>query len=338
MHFEDLWLLWILGPIFLIWSFATVISVMYRKRSAVHFSQVQRTRKLPVPYRIHLRKIVVLFRILIIALLILGMARPQTGRKHTKVKTEGIDIILVLDTSGSMQALDMEPDVSIQHRANRLEAAKRVVEMFVKNRENDQIGLVVFGLDAYTQCPLTLDHGVLTTLLKRAEIGMAGDSTAIGSAIGTAVKRLTKSKAKSKLILLLTDGRNNSGTLNPRKAAEVASTFGIKIYTIGVGTRGKAPFIVDRGFFGKQIDYQDVDLDEDTLKEVARLTGGEYYRAEDAESLQKIYETIDKLEKTEIEVKTYLEYDEKFGFFVFPALGLLLLELVLLGTRLRKIP
>jgi Ca-activated chloride channel family protein len=266
------------------------------------------------------------------------MARPQTGRHHSRVITHGVDIVLVLDTSGSMQALDLDKEKRIQQRRNRLEVAKAVVRAFVEERADDQIGLVVFGEDAYTQCPLTLDHGVVVTLLDKAEIGMAGDSTAIGSAIGVATKRLKDSKAKSKVIVLLTDGRNNAGSLSPRKAAEVAETFGVKIYTIGVGTRGKAPFIVDTGIFGKRIHYQAVDLDEPALREVAKIAEGRYFRATDARSLEEIYATINELEKTKIEVKKYLEHDERFAWFTFPALALLLLEMLLLGTRLRKIP
>ena len=212
-----------------------------------------------------------------------------------------------------------------------------VVDEFVRKRDNDQIGLVVFGAEAFTQCPLTLDHGIVATFLERLEIGMAGDATAIGSAIGTAVKRLKESEAKSKVIVLLTDGRSNAGSLSPTKAAEVAATFGIKVYTIGAGGREKAPFIVD-SFFGKQVVYQDVEIDEETLRRIAETTGGQYFRAEDEQALETIYDEIDQLEKTEITTHTFMEYNERFRAFVIPALGLLLLEVVLLGTRFRKLP
>jgi Ca-activated chloride channel family protein len=253
------------------------------------------------------------------------------------VETEGIDIVLVLDTSASMQALDLDADRTIAKRRNRLEVARAVVEEFVKKRVNDQIGLVVFGSEAFTQCPLTLDHGVLATFLDRVEIGMAGDGTAIGSAIGTAVKRLKDSVAKSKVIVLLTDGRNNAGSLTPAKAAEIAATFGIKIYAIGAGTRDKAPFIVD-SLFGKQVVYQDVEMDEASLRGIAQRTAGAYFRAEDEQALAEIYSEIDELETTEITTDTYMEYQERFRRFVMPAVALLLLEVGLLGTRFRKLP
>jgi Ca-activated chloride channel family protein len=274
--------------------------------------------------------------VLAVLLLMLGMARPQTGRTHNKVRTEGIDIVLVVDTSGSMQALDLDRG-PIERRRNRLQVVEEVVERFVKKRDNDQIGLVVFGTEAFTQCPLTLDHGIIASFLERIEIGMAGEQTAIGSALGTAVKRLKESQAKSKVVVLLTDGRSNAGSLSPRKAAEVAETFGVKVYTIGAGTRGQAPLIVD-SFFGKQVVYQDVEIDEKTLTEIAERTGGAYFRAEDATALQAIYDQIDEMEKTEITMHSYMEYNEQFRWFVYPALGLLLAEVLLLGTRFRKLP
>jgi Ca-activated chloride channel family protein len=276
-------------------------------------------------------------RILTIALLVMAMSRPQTGRRHTQVSTEGIDIVLVLDTSGSMQALDLDADRPINQRRHRLDVAKTVVEEFVQKRQSDQIGLVVFGDEAFTQCPLTLDHGIVATFLEQVDIGMAGDATAIGSALGTAVKRLRDSQAKSKVIILLTDGRNNAGALSPKKAAEIAETFDIKIYAVGAGTRGKAPFLVD-SFFGKQVVYQSVEIDEETLEEIAKRTGGAYFRAEDTTALESIYTEIDELETTEITSNTYMEYNERFRFFVLPAVALLLLEVALLGTRFRKLP
>jgi Ca-activated chloride channel family protein len=276
-------------------------------------------------------------RILTIALLVMAMSRPQTGRRHTQVSTEGIDIVLVLDTSGSMQALDLDADRPINQRRHRLDVAKTVVEEFVQKRQSDQIGLVVFGDEAFTQCPLTLDHGIVATFLEQVDIGMAGDATAIGSALGTAVKRLRDSQAKSKVIILLTDGRNNAGALSPKKAAEIAGTFDIKIYAVGAGTRGKAPFLVD-SFFGKQVVYQSVEIDEETLEEIAKRTGGAYFRAEDTTALESIYTEIDELETTEITSNTYMEYNERFRFFVLPAVALLLLEVALLGTRFRKLP
>ncbi|MCB1034865.1 MAG: VWA domain-containing protein, partial [Acidobacteria bacterium] len=308
-----------------------------RKAAAVRFSSLQTLSRLKPSKSLLLRRLVLGLRVLTLGLLILAMARPQTGRKQTQVRTEGIDIVLVLDTSGSMQALDLDGDKAIAKRRNRLEVAKSVVEEFIKKRDNDQIGLVVFGDQAFTQCPLTLDHGIVATFLERIEIGVAGDGTAIGSALGTAVKRLKDSEAKSKVIILLTDGRNNAGSLSPGKAAEIAKTFGIKVYTIGAGTRGKAPFLVD-SFFGQQVVYEAVQIDEGTLEAIAKETGGAYFRAQDESALASIYDEIDQLEKTEITMHTYMEYNERFRWFVLPALGLLLLEVGLLGTRFRKLP
>jgi Ca-activated chloride channel family protein len=340
LYFADLWLLWIMAPVFIVWLIARVVLPRIHKggrTASVRFSTTSVIEKLKPSRSLMLRQGILGFRVLVIALLIMAMARPQTGRKQTQIRTEGIDIVLALDTSGSMQALDLDGDQAIERRRNRLQVAKAVVGEFIEKRESDQIGLVVFGSEAFTQCPLTLDHGIISTFLESVEIGIAGDATAIGSAVGTAVKRLKKSEAKSKVIILLTDGRNNAGALSPLKAAEIAKTFGVKIYAIGAGTKGKAPFLVD-GFFGKQVVYQSVEIDEANLQKVAAVTNGAYFRAEDTEALAAIYDEIDELEKTEVTTHTYMEYHERFRGFVVPALGLLLLEIVLLGTRFRKLP
>lgn len=267
-------------------------------------------------------------------LFVMALARPQSGTKATEVLTEGIDIILCLDTSGSMQALDFKWG---NERQNRLQAVKKVVSDFIKGRKNDRIGMVVFGEEAFTQCPLTLDYGVLLSFLDRVEIGMAGDSTAIGSALGTCVKRLKSLKSKSKVVILLTDGRNNAGRVSPETAAEIAKTFNIKTYTIGVGTEGEVPFLVDT-IFGKKYVYQRVDLDENTLEEIANITEGKYFKATNTKALEEIYNQIDKLEKTKVEVKEYMEYEELFSWFLLPGLACILLEIVLANTRFRKIP
>jgi Ca-activated chloride channel family protein len=341
LFFANRWMFWVLGPLFVLWVAAWFFVPWWahrrRRAAAVRFSNIQTLTRLRPSKTLVLRRIFEGLRIAAVALLLIAMARPQTGRTQTQVRTEGIDIVLVLDTSGSMQALDLDADRRISERRNRLEVVKDVVETFVQKRDNDQIGLVVFGAEAFTQCPLTLDHGIVATFLDRLEIGMAGDATAIGSALGTAVKRLKDSEAESKVIILLTDGRSNAGSLSPRKAAEVAATFDVKVYTIGAGTRGQAPFIVD-SIFGRQVVYQDVEIDEKTLRQIAEKTGGRYFRAEDEEALEEIYREIDELEKTEITMSSYMEYNERFRWFVIPALALLLLEVVLLGTRFRKLP
>ncbi len=341
LFFAHNWMVWVLAPLFAVWVAAWFLLPWYahrrRKAAAVRFSNIRSLERLKPSKTLVLRRVFLAFRLATVALLMIAMARPQTGRTQTQVRTEGIDIVLVLDTSGSMQALDLDAERRISNRRNRLEVTKGVVEEFIKKRDNDQIGLVVFGAEAFTQCPLTLDHGIVATFIDRIEIGMAGDATAIGSAIGTAVKRLKDSEAKSKVLILLTDGRSNAGSLSPGKAAEVAATFGIKIYAIGAGTRGQAPFIVE-SLFGKQVVYQDVEIDEKTLKEIAERTGGKYFRAEDEAALGEIYQEIDELEKTEITMSSYMEYNEQFRWFVIPAIALLLLEVALLGTRFRKLP
>ncbi|HET6343810.1 MAG TPA: VWA domain-containing protein [Myxococcota bacterium] len=343
MVFANPWLLWILVPLYALWAMGWAAQRWFerqrrlRAHAALRFSSIESLKRLAPSRSLLLRRGIETLRLLSVALLLAGLTRPQTGRKESRITTDGVDIMLAIDTSGSMQALDLDADQPIPRRRNRLAVVKKVVEGFIQKRDTDQVGMVVFGGDAYTQCPLTLDHGIVATFLDRIEPGMAGDMTAIGSGLGAAVNRLRKSHAKSKVIILLTDGRNNAGGLSPKKAAEVAHALGIKVYTIGAGGRGQAPFVVE-GVFGKQLVYDNVDIDEDTLREIATLTGGAYFRAEDTAGLQKIYDQIDALEKTEIQMKSYMEYTERFSWFVIPALGLLLVEVVLLGTRFRKIP
>jgi Ca-activated chloride channel family protein len=337
----DSWLLWFLVPAWVLWVALWIASRALEhgrgRTSALRFSSLRVLKRLRPSTTLAVRRLVQGLRLVTVALLLLAMARPQTGRTLTEVKTEGIDIILAIDTSGSMQALDLDTDVGIAHRKNRLGVVKEVVAEFVEKRKNDQIGMVVFGSEAFTQCPLTLDHGILATFLDRVEIGMAGDATAIGSALGIAAKRLKKSEAKSKVIVLLTDGRNNAGSLTPITAAEAAKAYGVKVYTIGAGTRGKAPFLVE-SVFGRQVVYRDEPIDEATLKRISEITGAEYQRAEDEDALAAVYERIDELERTEIELTSYQDYNEQFAWLVIPALFLLLVELVLLSTRFRKIP
>lgn len=343
MVFAHGWLLWILLPLYLLWAGGWVALRFLERQSklrhhaALRYSTIKPLQKLRASRTLQLRRVVEAVRLITIGLLVVAMLRPQTGRKETQVASDGVDIVLAIDTSGSMRALDLDADLPIPRRRTRLQVVKDVVESFIQKRDNDQVGMVVFGADAFTQCPLTLDHGIVSSFIERIEVGMAGDLTAIGSGLGAAVNRLKKSQVKSKVIILLTDGRNNAGPLSPKKAAEVAKAFNIKIYTIGAGGRGQAPFVVE-GVFGKQLLYDNVDIDEDTLRDIAQVTGGAYFRAEDSKGLAEIYDQIDKLEKTEIKMKSYMEYTERFGWFVVPALGLLLLEVVLLGTRFRKIP
>jgi len=273
---------------------------------------------------------------LVILLIIIAIARPQTSRGFEEISTEGIDIMLILDASGSMRAEDFKPQ-------NRLQAAKEVVKEFLQGRENDRIGLIVFAGKSYTQCPLTLDYNILEELLDHVEVGIIEDGTAIGLAIANAVDRLKDSKAKSKVAVLLTDGENNRWEIAPITAARAAAAMNIRIYTIGIGSiYGGAPIPVDT-VFGK--DYIRVDgelvltkLDEDTLRRIANETSARYFRATDEKKLSQIYEEISKLETTKLNVKRYIRHNELTAYFLLPAAILLLLEIILSNTRFRKIP
>jgi Ca-activated chloride channel family protein len=329
-RFADPWLLILLLAV----PFMVFYELKKMGSSRIRFSSLETLKDLKPARSLVWRKVLLILRCAAMSLLIMALARPQSGTTSTEIITEGVDIMLCLDTSGSMNALDFQLE---NKRVNRLQVVKKVVDEFIRGRQNDRIGMVVFAEEAFTQCPLTLDYGVLLSFLDRLEIGMAGDTTAIGSALATCVKRLKDLKSKSKVIILLTDGRNNTGTISPATAADIAKTHGIKVYTIGAGTEGEAPFLVD-SLFGKHYVYQKVDLDEETLKEIAQKTGGRYFRATNTEALKTIYQQIDKMEKTEAKVKEYMEYDELFTYFLIPALCLILLEILLANTRFMKIP
>lgn len=270
-------------------------------------------------------------RMLAIALLVVAFARPQSGTTSEEVTTEGIDIMLAIDVSSSMLAEDFKP-------RNRIEAAKIVASNFIEGRRNDRIGMVVFAAMSFTQCPLTLDYGVLLNLMKEVKVGIVDDGTAIGLGVANAVGRLKDSKAKSKVIILLTDGRNNRGEIDPLTAARIAQAFKVRLYAVGVGARGEALYPVDDPFFGKRYVRMPVDIDEDMLREMARIADGKYFRATDRENLQKIFAEIDQLEKTKIEVKQFTRYKELFVNWLALGLGVLVLEIVLANTRFRKIP
>ena len=278
------------------------------------------------------RHVIFLFRIITVALLIVAFARPQSGITEQEIITEGIDIILAMDISSSMKAEDLA------RGKNRLDVTKEVAAKFISGRTNDRLGMVVFAGRSFTQCPLTLDYGILLKFLKEIYIGMVEDQTAIGMAITNCVNRLRDSKAKSKVVILLTDGRNNRGEIDPITAANVAQAIGVRIYTIGAGKRGKAPYPIDDPFFGKRYQYVQIDIDEDILKKIANITGGQYFRATNKASLEKIYEEIGEMEKTKIEVKEFTRYKELFVNFLALAFGVLILEIVLGNTRFRKIP
>jgi Ca-activated chloride channel homolog len=278
-----------------------------------------------------LRMAPLILRLLAVALIIVALARPQSTSGGQNVTNEGIDIIMTLDISGSMLAQDFKP--------NRVEAAKKVVQEFIDGRLSDRIGLVVFSGESFSQCPLTSDHAVLKNLLKDIEPGMLVDGTALGEGLATAVNRIKDSKAKSKVIILLTDGVNNMGSIAPETAGEIASKFNIRVYTIGVGTHGTAMMPAYKTPAGDIIfQPQPVQIDEDVLKKIANETGGKYFRATDNNKLRQIYNEIDKLEKTKIEMTEFKNYSEEFYPFVLVALAFLALEVILRYTVVKSIP
>lgn len=269
------------------------------------------------------------FRMLAFVLLVVILARPQSTNSWQNVSTEGIDIVITMDISSSMLAEDLKP--------NRLEAAKNVASAFISGRPNDNIGLVVFSAESFTQCPLTTDHAVLLNLFGGIQSGMIEDGTAIGLGLANAVSRIKDLQAKSKVIILLTDGSNNRGDIDPITAAEIAKTFGIRVYTIGIGTKGKAPYPFQTAY-GVQYQNIDVVIDEEPLKQIAAITGGIYYRATNNSKLKGIYNEIDKLEKTKMKVQEYSKKNEEYRLFGLAALLLLLAEIILRNTILRRLP
>jgi Ca-activated chloride channel family protein len=278
--------------------------------------------------RNYLQHVLFAIRMTAVLLLIIVLARPQSTDKFQDVSTEGIDIILTLDISGSMLARDFKPD--------RLEASKDVATEFISGRPYDRIGLVVFSGESFTQCPLTTDHAVLINLLREIQSGMIEDGTAIGMGLANAVNRIKDSDAKSKVIILLTDGINNRGEIAPATAAGIAKTFGVRVYTIGVGTQGTAPYPVQTPF-GTQYQDMPVEIDEAILKDIAQTTGGRYFRATDNDKLVQVYSEIDKLEKSKIDVKQFTRKEEKFLIPAIIAFCLLAIEILVRSTVLKKL-
>ena len=321
------WVLYLLSiiPLMIGWYLFRGMKI----QSSVKYSSLNIFKDVPSTLREKFRHIPFGVRLLAIGLLIVALARPQSFTSGENVTTEGIDIAMVLDISGSMLAEDFKP--------NRLEAAKDVIDNFVEGRTSDRIGLVIFSREAFTQCPLTIDYSVLRNLLLDIRSGMIQDGTAIGNAIANGVNRLKESDAKSRIIILLTDGVNNAGEVDPISAAEIAKAFGIRIYTIGVGTRGEAPYPVQTPF-GTRYQMVPVDIDEAMLTQIAELTGGQYFRATNNRALEEIYNKIDKLEKTKIDITSYKNASEKYHSWLWGGLLLLLVELGLSKTILRKLP
>lgn len=326
---ECLFLLLLLVP-YAIWY------VLRRKKSepTLQVSDTHAYLKAPTSYKIYLIHAPFVLRLVALAMIIFVIARPQTTDNWQNTEIEGIDIMMVVDVSTSMLAQDLKP--------NRIEAAKEVAAEFVNGRPNDNIGLTIFAGESFTQCPLTIDHAVLLNLFRDidcsiAQRGMIDDGTAIGMGIANAVSRLKDSKAKSKVVILLTDGSNNRGDISPLTAAEIAKSFGVRVYTIGVGTNGTAPYPIQTQM-GVQYLNQPVEIDESTLTQIATISGGNYFRATSNDKLRQVYAEIDKLEKTKLNVKEFSKREEEYQLFAWIALASILLEVLLRNSLLKRIP
>lgn len=321
---ELLFLLVLLVPV-LVWYILKNRS----SEATIQISNINGFKLVNPSFKYYMRHVLFSFRVIAIALLVMALARPQSTKNWKDVTTEGIDIVLALDISSSMLAKDFNP--------NRLEASKSIAKEFIKDRPNDRIGLVVFSGESFTQCPLTTDHSVLINLFEEIESGMVKDGTAIGMGLATAVNRLKDSDTESKVVILLTDGVNNMGSIAPATAAEIATTFDIRVYTIGVGSQGKAPYPINTPY-GVRYKDMEVEIDEEVLQQIATGTKGEYFRATNNQKLKSIYQQIDEMEKSKIEVKKYSEKSEEYLGFALIAGVLLLLEVLAKSTIMRGIP
>ena len=318
-----LWLL-LLVPLAILWYV-----LRHKKQEAsVRFSDMKGFTQLPKTWKAYLRHLLFALKMAALALLIVALARPQSSSTNSTSNIEGIDIVMAMDVSGSMLARDLKPD--------RLTAAKRVASDFVEGRPGDRMGLVIFSGETFTQVPLTTDHAVMLNMLGEMKNGLIDDGTAIGDGLATAISRLKDSEAISKVVILLTDGLNNAGSVDPYTAGEMAKLFGIRVYTIGVGSYGTAPYPVQTPF-GTQIQQMKVEIDEKLLAQIAGMTGGKYFRATSNQKLDEVYQEIDKLERSKIEVTEFRRLTEEFYPFAFWALVLLLLEFVLRMTVFRTI-
>lgn len=321
---SPLYLLLLVPLVGLIW-------LEFKKRTAaVRFSNTEFFKKNP-GYGRYIRHAPFVLSVIALLFMIIALARPQQGRVYEEIEDKGIDIMLCLDISGTMQAEDFSPK-------NRLFVAKERAKEFIGKRKGDRIGLVVFAGQSLTQCPLTSDKKILADLIDRINFGLVSDGTAIGMGLASAVGRLKDSKSKSRIIVLLTDGLNNTGEVDPLTAAKLAQTYGIKIYSIGVGSKGSVPFPVDDPVLGRRYVQVQLDLDMAALEEVSRLTGGQSFLASDAETLKLIYDEIDRMEPTTYKVTRHTVYSEKAGIFMLTALVFFLLNLILSFTLLRRLP
>jgi len=329
-RFASPYFLWLLLVV------AGLIFLRFKKKQGRHIkvASLNRMKTITPTIMVRISKLIIGFKILALVFIIVALARPQWGDKKVNVTTEGINIILALDLSESMRALDFKKDNKI---VTRLEAVKHVVNDFIMEREGDRIGMVVFGSNAFTQLPLTRDYNTISFILDRLKIGAAGPSTAIGDAIGISLKRLEDIESKSNIIILLTDGKSNSGELSWQDAAKIAAKRKVKIYTIGVGTKGEAPFLVD-GLFGQRYVYQKVDVDLEALKDIANQTDAAFFEATDIAALEQIYQMINRLETTKVDVQKWVEYNEWYPPILTTGLILFLIYLLLINTRFLRIP
>jgi Ca-activated chloride channel family protein len=301
-----------------------------RRSGGLRYSSLGLVRSVRPTLRVRLRQLPTVLRAVALVLGVLALARPRERNVTRETFAEGVDIMMVLDTSTSMRAEDFRP--------NRFEAARQVGAEFIRGRTSDRIGLIVFAAKAFTQAPLTLDYDFLQAMLSEVEVGVIEDGTAIGTALAMAVNRIKDTEAESKVVILLTDGQNNRGELSPETAAEVARAMGVRVYTIGVGAYGEAPFVIDHPFAGRQRRMVPVDIDETMLQKVAETTGGRYFRATNNQALREIYAEIGELERTRIEERIYTDYEERYAEFLLPGFLLMLLGIGLDTTLLRRFP
>ncbi len=329
MHFAHpifFWLLTLIPP--LIWRYVWCVR---NGQGSLKFASTLGLEGIRKSWTAGVRHVLFGLSMAALVLSIIAMARPQRIMQDEEILTEGVDIVIALDASGSMEAEDFEP-------RNRFFVAKMVISKFIEALRHDRVGLVVFAAKAITRCPLTVDYRILLNVLNNTELGTLEDGTAIGNALATCLNRLRESPAKSKVIILVTDGVNNRGEIQPIDAAEIARTLGVKIYAIGVGSTGTAKFPVDDPVYGKVYANLKVEIDEESLKQIAEISGGLYYRATDRPALEEIFKDIGRLEKTKIEVKTYTHYSEHFIDYLLPALGLVFIGALMGYTRFAKIP
>ncbi|MFM9027649.1 MAG: vWA domain-containing protein [Bacteroidota bacterium] len=327
MRFANPGFLWLLMALPAIVVFRFIY--LRKKETPLRFTGLPLIPVKTKSWRTHFEHLPFALRCVSLALIIVGLARPQSSSSTQSISSEGIDIVMALDISPSMLAEDLRP--------NRIEGAKKVALQFIEKRPDDRIGLVVFSGESFTQCPITTDHSVLKNLIGPLEVGLLADGTAIGEGLATSVNRIRNSKAKSKVIILLTDGVNNIGAIAPQTAGEIAKTFGIRVYTIGVGSMGTAPYPFQTPF-GIQYQNVPVQIDEGILKQIADQTGGRYFRATSTAKLEEIYKDIDKLEKTKIDVLEFRKKTEEFFPFALAAMITLLIEMILRNTLLRILP